>query len=328
MDLNSAYRLLVHEIQHKLYGEGHPIYNFATLGVLSNAYGSVGMSSFEKVTFGYSKYKTIDTLENAVLTLRDYMTTGDAYLIPVPDLSNQYYILENRQKISPYDEARYPGLYIYHLQYANEYSKIDIQTADGKWDWHLDENRNLIKDKSNPVSGYSHLQIVTINDNNYYPPQMEGNENDPFAIGQKTLYAPWTNPTSNGKFSADQDYPTNVYMNLLENNNGVLKIRLSFKADVVKTENPASPYDYKLNQNYPNPFNPTTKISYSISKPTLVVIKLYDILGREVKVLVNEQKTAGTYLFDLNMNGLSGGVYFVKMNAGDYSDIKKIMYLR
>ncbi len=328
MDLNSAYRLSVHETIHKMYGEGHPIYSFASLGVLSNAYGSVGMSSFEKAAFGYLNYKKIDSLKTTELILRDYMTTGDAFLVPVPNLPDQFYILENRQRISPYDEVRFPGLYIYHLRFNGQFSKLDIQTADGKWDWKLDENKRVVKDKSNPISGNSHLEIVTINDAWYYPPQMEGNESDPFGMSTQTLYAPWTNPTTNGKFSGYQDYPTNVYMKLLEENNGVMKVKLSFNADVVGVEEPVLPISYKLSQNYPNPFNSSTKISYSISKSSFVSIKLYDLLGREIKTLVDEKRAPGSYLLDVNTSGLSGGVYFIKMQADDFSAVRKIVYLR
>jgi hypothetical protein len=328
MDYNSACRLVIHETIHKMYGEGHVIYNFASLGVLSNTYGSLGMSSFEKSTLGYMDYKKIDTLNNTELSLRDYMTTGDAYLIPLPGLTNQYYILENRQKLSVYDEVKYPGLYIYYLQYDGQFSKLDIQTADGKWDWTFDSAKNVVKLRSNPVSGSSHLELANINNVLYYAPEMEGNANDPFTIAAKTLYAPWTNPTTNGKFSAYQDYPTNVYMNLFRDSSGIFRVKLSFKADVVNVENPVAPNEYKLNQNYPNPFNSSTKISYSISKGSFVQIKLYDILGREVKTLLSDYKNAGNYLLDLDAGSLSGGVYFVKMQAGDFNAVKKIVYLR
>ncbi len=329
MDLNSAYRLIVHETLHKLYGEGHPVYNFALLGVLSNSYGSLGMSSFEKAMLGYLKYKRIDSLKTMEIALHDYMTTGEAYLIPVPNLPDQFYILENRQKISPFDEVKYPGLYIYHLKYNNQYSRLDIQTADGKWDWTLDERKNVIKAKENPISGNSHLEIVKIGNDYYYPPEMEGNKNDPFTISNKDLYAPWTNPTSNGKWSGYQDYPTNVYIKIIEEKDGVIKIKLSFNASLLNVnKNDIIADKYCLFQNYPNPFNSSTKINFSIPKSTFIEIKVFDILGREVKTLVNDFKESGAYTIDFDAKGLPGGVYFVSMKADDYKSIKKIVYLK
>ncbi|NPV11235.1 MAG: T9SS type A sorting domain-containing protein [Ignavibacteria bacterium] len=89
-------------------------------------------------------------------------------------------------------------------------------------------------------------------------------------------------------------------------------------------------YSYELIQNYPNPFNPVTKIRYSVKETKPVMIKLYDIVGREVATLVNEVKDAGEYEIELNAGkfGLSSGVYFYQMKAGDFTSIKKMVVLK
>jgi hypothetical protein len=88
--------------------------------------------------------------------------------------------------------------------------------------------------------------------------------------------------------------------------------------------------DYALYQNYPNPFNPVTKIRFSIKETNPVKIKLYDIVGREVAVIMNEVKDAGEYEIELDAGklGISSGVYFYQMKAGDYTSIKKMVYLK
>lgn len=86
--------------------------------------------------------------------------------------------------------------------------------------------------------------------------------------------------------------------------------------------------DYSLHQNYPNPFNPSTSIKYQISGISQVSLKVYDLLGREVATLVNEQKPAGTYEVTFNASGLSSGVYYYKITAGDYSETKKMILIR
>lgn len=86
--------------------------------------------------------------------------------------------------------------------------------------------------------------------------------------------------------------------------------------------------EYILEQNYPNPFNPVTKITYSLPNEGLVTIKLYDVLGNEVATLVNETKTSGKYEVEFNASGLSSGMYFYKLEVGNYSDIKKMIVLR
>ncbi len=82
--------------------------------------------------------------------------------------------------------------------------------------------------------------------------------------------------------------------------------------------------DFVLRQNYPNPFNPSTKINYSVPFGSQVKIALYDILGNQIKILTDEYKSAGNYSYTLNAEGLSSGVYFVRLNAGTSNKIIKI----
>ncbi|HVO74612.1 MAG TPA: T9SS type A sorting domain-containing protein, partial [Ignavibacteriaceae bacterium] len=76
---------------------------------------------------------------------------------------------------------------------------------------------------------------------------------------------------------------------------------------------------------YPNPFNPTTTIVFSLPQPGNVVIKVYDILGREVRTLVNEFKTEGQYKVEFNASSLASGIYFYRLQAGSYAQTKKII---
>jgi hypothetical protein len=89
--------------------------------------------------------------------------------------------------------------------------------------------------------------------------------------------------------------------------------------------------DYKLFQNYPNPFNPSTIIRYKINKSTNVIIKIYDILGKEVSTLVNEYQKAGDYKVHFpgsNALQLPAGVYFYRLKTDDYSQVKKMILLK
>ena len=88
------------------------------------------------------------------------------------------------------------------------------------------------------------------------------------------------------------------------------------------------PGDYKLQQNYPNPFNPTTIISYKLPLSSLVTIKVYDVLGREVQTLVNERQNAGDHSVTFSAGNLSSGVYFYRLQAGTYHDTKKLLLLK
>jgi Secretion system C-terminal sorting domain len=88
------------------------------------------------------------------------------------------------------------------------------------------------------------------------------------------------------------------------------------------------PGGFLLNQNYPNPFNPTTTIKYSVPFNSLVAIKVYDILGREVETLVNEEKAPGNYSVEFNASKLSSGVYFYRMQAGNFISTKKLILMK
>ncbi len=104
------------------------------------------------------------------------------------------------------------------------------------------------------------------------------------------------------------------------------------------------PTEFVLEQNYPNPFNPSTKIRFVIPNEVrnlqdfssqasrndnaLVTLKVYDVLGKEVATLVNEEKPAGSYEVDFNANGLSSGVYFYQLRSGDFVQTNKMVLLR
>lgn len=91
---------------------------------------------------------------------------------------------------------------------------------------------------------------------------------------------------------------------------------------------PITKYGDSLSQNYPNSFNSITKIKYSISKTSFVTLKVYDVLGREVATIVNEEKPAGDYNVEFDGSGLSSGIYFYKIQASDYSSVKKMILIK
>ena len=93
------------------------------------------------------------------------------------------------------------------------------------------------------------------------------------------------------------------------------------------------PNQFSLSQNYPNPFNPTTTIRFAIPlnvkrETSNLKLIIYDILGREVATLVNEQLQAGTYETDWDASNEPGGVYYYKLTSGDFSEIRKMVLVR
>jgi len=103
-----------------------------------------------------------------------------------------------------------------------------------------------------------------------------------------------------------------------------------FSIGVTSTDNSENslPSDYNLEQNYPNPFNPTTTIRYSIPKEGLVTLKVYNLIGEEVATLVNEINQPGNYDVTFDAAKLSSGVYFYRLQAGSFIEIKKFLLMK
>ncbi|MCF8243414.1 MAG: PQQ-binding-like beta-propeller repeat protein [Melioribacteraceae bacterium] len=96
----------------------------------------------------------------------------------------------------------------------------------------------------------------------------------------------------------------------------------------IREDKEVSVSEYRLYQNYPNPFNPSTNIIYQIPQESRVIIKLYDVLGREIRTLVNEYKNKGRYNLELDGSELSSGIYIYRITAGEFSASKKLVLMK
>ena len=99
-------------------------------------------------------------------------------------------------------------------------------------------------------------------------------------------------------------------------------------SDIEKQDDRETPHNFKLLQNYPNPFNPATVISYQLASGCYVTLKIFNILGQEVKTLVYRNEEAGTYKINFKSEGLSSGIYFYSLTAGSFHQVKKMILLR
>ena len=88
------------------------------------------------------------------------------------------------------------------------------------------------------------------------------------------------------------------------------------------------PKEYSLYQNYPNPFNPNTTIKYDLPKDGLVSLEIFDILGRRITTLVNENRTAGGYEQTFNASSLASGVYIYRLQSSNFTSVKKLVVLK
>ena len=115
-------------------------------------------------------------------------------------------------------------------------------------------------------------------------------------------------------------------------NDDIKKVFGVGKKSSKESTNSLIPQTYQLYQNYPNPFNPTTKIAFDLPKDAKVKLVIYDILGREMKTLVNNEfRSAGKYITEFNGSNMASGVYFARIlvNEGkDFIAVKKMVMVK
>ena len=136
--------------------------------------------------------------------------------------------------------------------------------------------------------------------------------------GSKFQFINWT---ENGiEISKNTSYTFNITAN---------KNLIANFLDITSVEDEGGiPTKFVLSQNYPNPFNPSTTIRYNLPKEAMVSIKVYDMLGREMKTLIKEYKSAGSYNVEFNASNLTSGIYFYRLTAGDFTQVKKLVLMK
>ena len=108
----------------------------------------------------------------------------------------------------------------------------------------------------------------------------------------------------------------------------VREFYLTGEISSVEESNISGPSSFKLEQNYPNPFNPITAIGYRLSAVSDVDLSIYNVLGQKVLTLVSKKQTAGKYQVEWDASGFASGVYYYVLKAGDFKEVKKMVYLK
>jgi photosystem II stability/assembly factor-like uncharacterized protein len=123
-------------------------------------------------------------------------------------------------------------------------------------------------------------------------------------------------------------HPTDNFLVAGTYGRSMYKIDLDLVVGIQSDQNKIISDEFKLEQNYPNPFNPETSLKYTVGSRQFVSLKVYDILGKEVATLVNEEKPAGIYIVQFDAGSLSSGTYLYRIKSGNYSETRKMVLLK
>ncbi len=169
----------------------------------------------------------------------------------------------------------------------------------------------------------------------YYRDQLQGQESDlRIYRPDGSVWQSWSNSSTDPHYAAAFWYWWVVVPHALQNGEYTFEVSyegksythgFSIGAATGISDRKEIPRLFALRQNFPNPFNPSTTIEYSIESGTHVAIKVYDLLGRELAVLVNEFRESGFHSVEFSPGDLPSGVYYYRMSAGGFDDVKKFV---
>ncbi len=194
-NFNWAFRVAVHEIMHKIWGDSHVTDLYCGLGLMGQYSGGVGMSAFERETLGWFSPRVVPHDVDTTFVLRDCMTTGDALIYQLPGTTGIYYSIEFRARRSPYDGVPSTGVYISTVSDTHILSqkRVLVQSADGRWVWRYDPQiRKPVKWYPDALRGQNAFQILYLDNNNYIADAGYGDSTAAFRPEQ-----PWFRWTGN-----------------------------------------------------------------------------------------------------------------------------------
>ncbi|MDX1371653.1 MAG: M1 family aminopeptidase, partial [Nitrososphaeraceae archaeon] len=145
-----------------------------------------------------------------------------------------------------------------------------------------------------------------------------------FKDGTDSTYSMWNNVNDEWFNIPCYKEPTNLIFD--PNRNIVIKIANTILVSV--EDDGQIPLEFNLEQNYPNPFNPSTTIKFTLPEKEFVTLKIYDVMGNEVAILLSEEKSIGSHSVEFNAVGLASGTYFYKLQAGNNIETRKMLLLK
>lgn len=331
VDPEYAFQVTVHEFGHKIFGEGHPAELYGSLGVMANAGNGYAMNSFERHLAGYINFIETTPGVDTVVTLRDYVTTGEALLIPLPDLERMYYGLEFRDKQSEWDSAPIRGLYAYRIynSWGRNQKELRVISAEGKFDWELDSATNtIVPVRPAALTGYNRFQRIPINGKNYWADGWWGDQRCAFTT-ERPHFAVMKNPTPDFIFGSDTVL-TGLRITLLSQDRGSASVRISYTPPTILSSTVPGERQFALQPPYPHPLRENARgiIPFSVSRAGLASISLHDALGRRIRSVYSAETPSGPQQCTIGTGGLSAGIYQLVLESTEGRQARTIVITR
>jgi hypothetical protein len=300
--------------------------------VMSNDIGYCDSAGFSRIITATSIYKTGGAVSNNI-----FMTRSVDYGATLP---TGFQITEANVNYIPRLAFQGRGAPNGMLTYTRRFAGTDWdpyyqRTSDGGYTWttgYVDGTSDIcVYSDVISVTGaintfrfaYAHQIGVTGNSNVFVRPYNNGTflaTNQVNPIAASINYSP---VRAGYRYAADS-----CFASWSVGGTNSLNVTAGCGGTVTGVGNNGIPVSYSLSQNFPNPFNPSTRISYSIPKDGFVKITVFDILGKEVGTLVNNVQTAGAYILEYNASSLTSGIYFYKLESGNFVDTKKMVLIK
>jgi hypothetical protein len=328
IDPEFAFTVTVHEFGHKILGEGHPAELYGGLGVMANAGNGYAMSSFERHLAGYIDYLPIVPGNDTTVVLRDYVTTGDALLIPIPQLSRSYYGLEFRARASEWDTAPTGGLYAYRIydSWGRNQKTVEVICAEGKFVWALDSTTGNVRPvRPSPLNGYNRYQRIPMNGKTYWANGWWGDPRSAFTM-ERPSFSVLKNPTPDFLSGRDTIF-TNLHITLLAMDDSSATVQISYRAPSILGLRPVPGQSFSLSPPYPNPLrqNDRGMVPLTAGRRGEIRVRLHDALGRELRTLHTGDVEAGDGLLAVSADGLPAGMYTIVLESEEGYSVQPLL---
>jgi M6 family metalloprotease-like protein len=326
-----AFQVTIHEFGHKLFGEGHPAELYGGLGVMANAGNGYAMNSFERHLAGYIDYAETHPGVDTTVVLRDYVTRGEALLIPLPSLPRGYYSLEFRARHSEWDSAPVPGLYAFRVydSWSRNQKEVELISAEGKFEWALDSaTNNIFPVRSSPLKGYSRFQRIPLSGKTYWADGWWGDPRSAFTL-ERPYFSVLKNPSPDFMNGADT-VRTGLHITLLAIDDSTATVRISYQTPVILDVRALTERGFAMAPPYPHPLrlNEAGTIPLRINTGGNLRLRLHDALGRQQRVLHDGRVEAGNLLLSFSTDGLPAGMYTIVMETDKGSSTSSVMIAR